>query len=383
MSNTWYTSLSGMHAASAGLQNTSANISNLQSAGFKRHEWYFSSLSQDARGYPEGVRSGNSSINFSAGAYQQTGNPTDLAIIGDGFFVLRLADDRLLYTRAGQFYFNESGVLCDRRTQAEVMGLDGSGQLIPIIQTGPKHVPGAATHSLNLGGTIAPGNRAEFSVDTVYDSKGRAHTLKVGLLQMSENEYTLDYVLCDDVLIPTFPQTLQFVAGMPTSTRNSLSLTLFGKEELVLNFGTDDLMNQEDMVRLNGSETRISVRRQDGFAKGAPLSASFDDAGRLVWLYDNGKTVEGPKIALACFRQPEKVLKAARDNTFSCEDLSARTLSASGAPGFGSVQSGQVEGSNVDSTLEFANMVVLQRMFQACSQIMDIDKQLLEELRHR
>ena len=92
MNSTYFSSLSGMLAASYGLQNTSNNVANLQSPGFKRTDVFYSSLgnggSQDSLG--SGVTVGGHMTNFSAGSYHETGKPADLAIVGDGFFIIKL-----------------------------------------------------------------------------------------------------------------------------------------------------------------------------------------------------------------------------------------------------------------------------------------------------
>ena len=84
MSSTYYTSLSGMTAASYGLQNTSNNIANMQSPGFKRSDVFYSSLGHS------GVTVGGHNTNFSAGNYLETNNASDLAIVGNGFFIVKL-----------------------------------------------------------------------------------------------------------------------------------------------------------------------------------------------------------------------------------------------------------------------------------------------------
>ena len=90
--------------------------------------------------------------------------------------------------------------------------------------------------------------------------------------------------------------------------------------------------------------------------------------------------VEGIHVALALFDDMEHSLVAAHDNLFRAKNTHDRHIGRPNQQGFGTLQPKKLESSNVDSTTEFANIVVLQRMFQACSQIMDIDKQLLEEL---
>ncbi len=124
----------------------------------------------------------------------------------------------------------------------------------------------------------------------------------------------------------------------------------------------------------------IEVRDQDGYDQGNPIDFSFTENGQIIYSYDNGQTVEGIHIALARFDNAEDTLVQARDNLFRAKNNQGRHIGIANKNGFGNIQQKQVETSNVDATNEFANIVVLQRMFQACSQIMDIDKQLIEQL---
>ncbi len=80
MTNTYYTSLSGMIAASYGLQNTSNNVANMQSPGFKRNDVFYSSLGNGTgeEGLGAGVCVGGNKTNFSDGNYLETNNPSDL-----------------------------------------------------------------------------------------------------------------------------------------------------------------------------------------------------------------------------------------------------------------------------------------------------------------
>ena len=156
MSSTYYTSLSGMMAASVGLQNTSNNITNMQSPGFKRSDVFYSSLNNGGgqNGLGSGVTVGGHSTNFSAGTYLPTGNPSDLAIVGDGFFIIKLKNNELLYTRDGEFAFNPDGLLIDKHSGGQVQGYDEKGALVSIHQYGSKTNPGKATHAMDLTGEL-------------------------------------------------------------------------------------------------------------------------------------------------------------------------------------------------------------------------------------
>ena len=119
LSSSLYTGTSGLSNMSSALQVTSNNIANTNTVGFKKGEATFA----DTLYQTVGTMSGASQVglgmsintvsqNFTEGAFETTGNSTDLAIGGDGFFVVsQPGSEEVRYTRAGNFSFDESGAL--------------------------------------------------------------------------------------------------------------------------------------------------------------------------------------------------------------------------------------------------------------------------------
>lgn len=419
MSNTYYTSLSGMLAASLGLQNTSNNMANMQSPGFKRSELFYSSLGYGTNdeGLGSGVYVSGKAINFSDGKHLPTSNPTDLAIVGQGFFVIRFKSGELLYTRNGEFRFDNYGVLVDTRSGGQVQGYDSSGHLVAIHDKGPKTAKGKPSHELFLNGKWVRKEKSDtdknqpgpfknnyedikFEVMNVYDEEGKAHSLRLEFQStpvlvntdsttIADNGTSWDLlrITCDDADIQ-FNNTQQLIfSGKDTTTtesNNTIRFTLNGKQAVALRFGKlgdgqDACVELKDSA-LNPEGTQIKTHQNDGYGEGKQIDLSFDESGQISYLYDNGQTITGIKIGLARFDDLEHTLLQRSDNLFRARQDKGRHLGSANQNGFGSIQSKQIESANVDSTTEFANIVVLQRMFQACSQIMDIDKQLVQEL---
>ena len=419
MTSTYYTSLSGMIAASYGLQNTSNNVANMQSPGFKRKDVFYASLGngggQDSLG--SGVSVGGHSTNYSAGNYIDSGNPSDLAIVGNGFFIVKLKNGELLYTRDGEFRFNTDGMLIDKHSGGLVQGYDPKGSLTSIHQFGPKTNPGKATHSLDVSGEFiiteladstepkdpdplkSKFERIKFKVASIFDAQGKEHTVNLefeapstpgtGTNIYDRLNWNLIAASCDDAEINFDSQSLEFEsdsggAAKKDNNKNTIKLTLNNDQLVTLNFG--DYTSGTSSVRLWKKDTIdhvnnvIDVKKHDGYGEGKQIEFSFDDNGQIAYNYDNGQSEEGIHVALALFDDMEHSLVAAHDNLFRAKNTHDRHIGRPNQQGFGTLQPKKLESSNVDSTTEFANIVVLQRMFQACSQIMDIDKQLLEEL---
>lgn len=414
MSNTYYTSLSGMMAASYGLQNTSNNVANMQSAGFKRNDVFYSSLGngESHQGLGSGVCIGGQNTNFAAGNYLPTGNPSDLAIVGNGFFIVQLKNGEQLYTRSGEFSFNEEGLLADKHSGGLVQGYDQQGNLVAISQFGPKTNKGQATHSIDIKGEFVVAaleedsnipnpdpNKSKYeSVElsvTIFDEKGRQHTVKCRFEasnlpgESDGKHWRLTAADCNDAVITFDEQTLAFDMerdGAAASTgMNTIQFTVNDKQNVQLNFG-DYTTEAESSVRLYTKEKALHPRstleekKQDGYGFGKQIDFSFDDNGQISYKYDNGQSEEGLHVALAVFEEMEHTLIPAHDSLFRAKNTHGLRIGRPNKDNFGTIQPKKLENSNVDPTTEFAHIVVLQRMFQACSQIMDIDKQLLEEL---
>ena len=418
MSSTYYNSLSGMLAASYGLQNTSNNVANMQSPGFKRKDVFYSSLGnsggQDQLG--SGVSVGGQSTNFSAGNYLETKNPTDLAIVGNGFFIVKLKNGELLYTRDGEFGFNNDDMLIDKHSGGLVQGYDKNGALVSISQFGSKTNPGKATESINLSGkfiitelaadsvdsknsdpTKSKFERIKFDVVSIFDAQGKEHKVTLEFESPSSPgtgsnigdnlKWNLIAAHCADATITFDPQTIEFDGdsnGTPKKDYNTIKIKLNDNQLVTLNFG-DYQTDEASSVRLYKKDfehvnNKIEVKKHDGYGLGKQIGCSFDENGQISYNYDNGQSEEGIHVALAIFEDLEHTLVQSNDTLFRSKNDSGRHIGLANKQGFGCIQPKKLESSNVDSTTEFANIVVLQRMFQACSQIMDIDKQLLEEL---
>lgn len=119
-----YTAASGMMAQQTNIDNISNNLANYQSTGFKKSRVSFEDLLYSTMETPGaeatggktqigmGVRTMSTQRMFSQGQLQETKNPYDMAIDGEGFFKVQLPDGHTAYTRDGQFKLNENKELC-------------------------------------------------------------------------------------------------------------------------------------------------------------------------------------------------------------------------------------------------------------------------------
>jgi flagellar hook protein FlgE len=119
LSSALFSGISGLSSLGNAMQVIGDNIANVNTVGFKGSTFTF----QDLLSQSMFTRAGTSQVgrgtalsnicsNFEQGSFESTGNTTDLAIGGEGFFSVREAgSDSLFYTRAGNFHFDENGNL--------------------------------------------------------------------------------------------------------------------------------------------------------------------------------------------------------------------------------------------------------------------------------
>ncbi len=128
----------------------------------------------------------------------------------------------------------------------------------------------------------------------------------------------------------------------------------------------------------SGTLSTLALGSNDGFGAADLSSATFDSTGTLILTYANGQTVKGSRLSLGRFDTTSAV-GSLGDNEFEALDGRAwHTGTAGGA--FGNVRSGKVEISNVDLSQEFSDLVIMQRGYQASSQVITTANEMLQEL---
>lgn len=314
----------------------------------------------------------------------------------------------MVYTRDGHFEFKD-GVLTDYKTGGQVQGYDHSGNLAPIYEQGPKISAGKATKNVFIHGQFIPQEKnpktpmstyedITFKLKNIYDAQGNPHTItlrftgaEIPQQTTAPTEWMLTGIQYDgekEISISS-GQIIKFndIGAFPKgiiSEYSTIQLSLNG-QPLSVYFG-DANNGQNEYVELGSpstnqsTDTTIEIHKNDGYPKGEQNEIRIDEEGLISYHYNNGQIIKGIYIGMASFDDMENNLIQTQDNFFRAKTTQGIHYGHANTKKLEAIQSGYLEGSNVDPTVEFANIVVLQRMFQACSQIMDIDKQLLEEL---
>ena len=376
-----FAGISGLRSHQTMLDVTGNNIANVNTTGFKASAVQFqdslsqllqnSMMPQQGAGGENpaqvglGVQVAGISTNFAAGAPQPTGVPTDLMIVGDGFFVVQSGGETL-YTRNGGFSFDASGRLVSA-DGALVQGWTAqNGAIVPGQGVGSITLPvGALSPATATTGAAVTGNLpSESAVGTelvrdvqVYDATGTQSALRLTFTRTATG-----WDVADGAGATT---SLAFADGVQT-----------GSGSLVSGGITVDLSKVTGFADVSD----VAITEQNGKAAGTLSSYALTNDGSLVGTFSNGETAVLARLALAGFVNPGGLEKAGSSQFRPSGNSGDPTIGFAGADGLGGVISGALEMSNVDLSQEFTNLIVAQRGFQANARIITTSDEVLQEL---
>lgn len=373
---------SGLLGNEQGLRTVGNNLANVNTPGFKGSQAQFASVFDQSagmgtHGHSSGMEIRGNSVNFQAGSDQTTGNPLDLLINGNGFFVVE-HDGKMLYTRSGNFHFDATGALVNASGD-QVLSLDSTGGLTAVkVDPQSRNMPKATTKvefSGNLSSTVGTPPVAQ-SVNgvSVIDAGGATHRLNLSFANNGSGSFT---VTVTDAATNTEvgTGTLKFTGGFPAEDSSSVTFSYApdgqAATDIKLSFGAN--------VTSLASTTTLTAFSQDGYAAGTVTDQKIDADGVVNITYSNGQTVKGQRLALANFRAAEDLEDAGR-SAFAMKAGGVVNYGYAGLGGLGALAAGHLEGSNVDMAEEFSNLIVLQRGYQAASHVISTANDMIQEL---
>lgn len=386
--------LSGLNAASSDLEITANNVANVNTNGFKMSRAQFAevfsvgtqSVGSSAAG--SGVRLSSVAQQFTQGNIDFTDNALDLAIGGEGFFVLSDNGARS-YSRAGAFGIDNQGNVVNaqgQRLQAYPFagnGLFNTGTPQDLqLTTGAS--PPAATTSASFGVNLPanatvpinpvfdPADPSSFNhttTVTVYDSLGAAHTATVYFIKDPvANTWNTQMEIDGNSVAGATPIVFAQDGSLQTPVSGQMPLVPYnpgtGAADIVmtLNFATATQF---------GSAFGVNSLSQDGFTTGRLTGISVDPEGVVFARFTNGQSTSLGKLALANFVNTQGLQQlgdTAWGESFQSGDA---LLGEAGTASFGNIQSGALESSNVDLTAQLVQMITAQRNFQANAQMIE------------
>jgi flagellar hook protein FlgE len=118
----------------------------------------------------------------------------------------------------------------------------------------------------------------------------------------------------------------------------------------------------------------------DGYSEGTLLGLSFNQTGGVDATFSNGENVEVAKLALTKFDNQDGLTRVGGNYFARTANSGMGQVGVGGANGFGTVQGGALEASNVDLTVELTNMILAQRMFESSARVVTAADKVLETL---
>ncbi|RGE43243.1 flagellar hook protein FlgE [Comamonas testosteroni] len=410
--------LSGLNAASKNLDVIGHNIANSNTTGFKASRADFAEMVASAIGSASGQSSGIGvnvaavSQQFKQGSITSTGNSLDIAINGNGFFVVQQSDGSIAYTRAGNFGLDKAGNL-KTVDNDNVMGyvvdpttgkIQSGATPVPLSFPTGQPIPAKQTTSVNVElnldarATAAAGDpaatppvaatpRATYGTSlNVYDTQGTAIPVNL-YFEKSATGNTWDiYNSLDSTATPigtaTFDASGKLTSISPSTTPGGTSLTLSVSGGTANPNGLPPFNVEMDFGGLTqfGTKFAVSSLKQDGYTSGALTGINVGKDGSIVASYSNGVTRTEGQLALAAFTNTQGLGSVGNNKWVQTAD-SGPALNGSAQTGtFGSLQSGALEESNVDLTAELVNMMTAQRSYQANAQTIKTQDQVFSTL---
>ena len=385
-----YVGMTGLLGYSRGLRVIANNTANINTPGFKSSSLQFADMfytggnlsggnaSQNYDQVGFGLNTTGTAMSFKQGELRQTGNDLDMAVDGQGLFVLQDAEGKTTYTRAGQFKFDDNDVLVSRGNGEKVMGMDDSGNFVEVSLAGQMLNQGKPTSRIKFAGNLSNTAAQPFNGPVqVLDGMGNPHALTLRMSVVPNTGTTMKAELLDGTIV-LGSSNIVFVSGKPTADTSLMQVayTPAGQQPMAL---TLDFSTDVTNFAQGSATTEFKVASQDGVGPGSLSGTSFDGNGVLRLAYSNGQTVKGARLALARFDSPDAV-GALGNNQFEILNRNAWHFGKAGEGAFGTVRAGQIEISNVDLSQEFSDLVIMQRGYQASSQVISTANEMLQEL---
>ncbi|WP_116474238.1 flagellar hook protein FlgE [Zobellella maritima] len=382
--------LSGLSAAATNLDVIGNNIANSQTVGFKGASVQFSDVYAGAQ-FGLGTKVSAVLQDFSDGTLETTNRNMDLAISGNGFFRFE-QNEQVVYSRNGQLTVSNDGYLVNAQGgqltgyPADV-GAGGNPQRLKVPAGALQaNASTSIQASLNLdaGSAVIDRNTVPFDMadsssysyansGIVYDSLGHTHNVTLYFTRTGDSQWEVRQARGSEVATQT--GTLEFNKDGTLASATGMEDFTFspggGAAELKLDLGFAGSTQF-------GNDFELNSLTQDGFSSGSLVGVVIDNKGNVVGNYSNEQSKVLGTIVLASFNNPEG-LTPVGDNAWAETNASgAALMGLAGAGLFGSIEAGAVETSNVDLTSELVKLIIAQRNYQANSQTIKTQDEVLQ-----
>jgi flagellar hook protein FlgE len=395
------TALSGINAAQSDLNVIANNIANANTTGFKGSRAEFSdiyavtglNLSSTAVG--SGTYLQDVAQQFTQGDITTTNNSLDLAISGNGFFVVNDGSGNT-YTRAGDFQQDQNGyVTTTSGAQLQVYPPNGAGGFDTSTLTSLRlvtnqsnasatsqitmtsNLPASATVPTNAFSTSDSTSYNAATPVTVYDSQGGSHQATIYYVKTGTNTWDANLYV-DGQNAGT--QALTFDTSGALSSPSNGQLTF---DPVTLGNGSSPLTLSMNVTNTTQYGTAYSAGTitQNGYEAGTLSSVNIDSNGIVTANYSNNQTVQLGQVAIANFANTQGLAQVGNTSWSATTNSGPAVMGTAGVGQFGSLQSGALESSNTsDTTAQLVDMIQAQRNYQANAQVLSTDNTMASAL---
>jgi flagellar hook protein FlgE len=420
----------GMGAQTSRLASIAQNIANSNTTGYKDAEIAFSSLVDQggSSNYSAaGVQATAISMNAMQGSVVGTSNPTNLAIQGNGFFVVTNPSGDTFLTRDGSFVPDAAGNLVNA-AGFYLMGLniqDGAAsvvanslsglQKINVTRVGGLAVPttsgiffanlpstapvvaAASTPSaIQAAGVIAATPPSTWATPVftdktsllAYDDLGAPVTLDIYMTRLAPtvgppvvDNWEVDvYNSANSVAGGGFPYTIAALASQTLSFSSTTGQAVGGTSLAVaIPNGKTMTLNMSGMSQV-AAPYSVNAASANGNSPDTMTGLSVGKNGTLAFNYSSGSSLPAYDIPLASVANPDSLIS--ENGTVYSPNVNSGPplLGTAGAAGLGSVDSSALEGSTVDPATELTQMIQAQSGYEANSKMFETGANLLSIL---
>ncbi len=425
MISSMYTAVSGLNAEDTQLSVIGNNIANQNTVGFKNSRALFGDvLSSEMAGMQvgSGVRVDDITSQFTQGSLETTSNALDMAIEGNGFFVVNGSSGER-FTRAGQFSMDKSGNIVDPQgdvlqgyqadANGNITGTTGNLQLtvsqlppqetssasmkLNLQSTAKVYDPTTAPFSLTGGAGGTPTNYDYSTSVDAYDVQGIDHKVTAYFTNVGasadgvsgDTDWKANYVYNDTAGNPTIAgtQTLTFNSSGALVSDNNDSPIAFNfatSQNIAFDYGTA-INAPESGTGLDGttqfaSDFAVENVTQNGSPAGTLENYGIDKNGVITGTFTNGQQKTLGQIVLANFDSPTSLQQLDGNLYTQTVDSGQALIGKPQTAGLGSVNSGSLEESNVDLSDQFVKMIAAQSGYEANSKMITTMDQLMQTL---
>ncbi len=402
--------VSGLVANSSALAAISDNIANVNTVAYKRNQVNFANVvtAQAVKGKYSagGVQGVTRQFVSTQGLIQSSGSSTDLAISGDGFFVVSdkgaglTANDPRSFTRQGSFSVDPQGYLRNDSglfLQGWPVQSNGTFVVNPSDLTAMNSI-----NVKNLGAAVSPTSTIGLTanldkVDTVQpspidinivDAAGGRHTLRATFTRTATvNSWTMALATvpaADATMTPTataIPVTFNTdgtINQVNGAAANAFSLNVGWAAALGL--PAQNITMDFSKVTQYDEPTAVGAISQNGAGAGNVVAIEVDEDGIVSAIYDNNQIRKIAQIGIATFPNADGLAQVSGNAYRPTLNAGEMVVKAAGTGGAGNISPSSLEASTVDLSAEFTGLIQTQKAYSASSKIITTADQMLEEL---